>query len=192
MSRVLNALTLKNIETDELRYFEIQDEGLRKKFDEFLDKYKPTEFADELKDVRVGHDGTVYKTAGEAVRQQVKSVFNNLPTDFSDSKLITSEVTKKYVIDYSKAQVHKIVLKDDTCQLEFSESKIAEGTVKELKLYLVQGLGSNKVQFPDNVLWQNGNPPVLSFKQGSVDVIHMTTLDQGQTWYASYSDSWVK
>ena len=184
-------MILKDTVTGELKEYELQDEGMREKFDKFLQEYKPFEYADELKDLRTGYDGVAYKTAGEAVRAQFSSMVKNLPSDLSDSRLHVEDVENSYVIDYSTAQVHKITLNSEKCVLSFKEDlKIAENIVKDIRLYIVQGTGSNAVEFPTNVLWANGVAPILSFKKGAIDVIQLTTIDQGKTWLGNFADTW--
>ena len=188
----MKSLTLKDTVTGELKEYELQDEGMREKFNNFLQEYNPFEYADELKDLRTGYDGVAYKTAGEAVRAQFSSMVKNLPSDLSDSRLHVEDVENSYVIDCSTAQVHKITLNSEKCVLSFKEDlKIAEDIVKDIRLYIVQGTGSNSVEFPKNVLWANGVAPILSFKKGAVDVIQLTSIDQGATWLGNFADTWV-
>lgn len=190
--RILRTLLLKDTVTGELKEYELQDEGMREKFNNFLQDYKPFEYADELKDLRVGYDDITYKTAGEAVRTQFLNMLKTLPSDLSDSRLHAEDVEKSYVIDCSTAQVHKITLTSEKCALAFKDGlKIAEDIVKDIRLYIIQGTGSNAVEFPTNVLWANGVAPILSFKKGAIDVIQLTTIDQGKTWLGNFADTWV-
>ncbi|WPO93726.1 hypothetical protein SFA32_12175 [Buttiauxella sp. HR94] len=50
---------------------------------------------------------------------------------------------------------------------------------------VTQGTGANKIQWPSNVLWSYGRPPVLTFTQDSVDIFQFLSVDGGSTWYGS-------
>lgn len=51
-------------------------------------------------------------------------------------------------------------------------------------LYLKQGpSGSSTVTWPTTTLWANGNSPTLSPSAGAIDVVTLTTLDGGTTWF---------
>lgn len=57
--------------------------------------------------------------------------------------------------------------------------------VAELRLFLFRADGgSYAMTWPDNVVWLDGAAPELGTVAGVPDVIELTTLDEGVTWYA--------
>ncbi|WP_141092937.1 hypothetical protein [Escherichia sp. ESNIH1] len=50
---------------------------------------------------------------------------------------------------------------------------------------ITQGTGANKIQWPGNVVWSFGRPPVLTFSKDSVDIFQFFSVDGGSTWYGS-------
>ncbi|WP_312283222.1 hypothetical protein [Pseudescherichia sp.] len=50
---------------------------------------------------------------------------------------------------------------------------------------ITQGTGANKIQWPSNVKWSYGRPPVLTFTKDSVDIFQFFSVDGGSTWYGS-------
>jgi len=50
---------------------------------------------------------------------------------------------------------------------------------------VTQGTGANKIQWPGNVVWSYGRPPVLTFTKDSVDIFQFLSVDGGSTWYGS-------
>ncbi|WP_313128757.1 hypothetical protein [Pseudescherichia vulneris] len=50
---------------------------------------------------------------------------------------------------------------------------------------ITQGTGANKIEWPSNVKWSFGRPPVLTFSKDSVDIFQFFSVDGGSTWYGS-------
>ncbi len=63
-------------------------------------------------------------------------------------------------------------------------SGVSVGMAKTMVLYIRHG-GAFNVVFPTSIIWEDGIDPVLSEVFG-VDIIEITTIDGGTTWYGSF------
>lgn len=100
------------------------------------------------------------------------------------------ECPETYTIDPTSAAVFVFDLQEPITTLNLKEYTETEGVSRTLTLFFKQGTGSNKVAWPDNVLWSQGRKPILSYTPGHTDVVQLITSDDGQTWLASFNGGW--
>ncbi|EPR16748.1 hypothetical protein M527_13865, partial [Sphingobium indicum IP26] len=57
-----------------------------------------------------------------------------------------------------------------------------------LRLYLVQdATGGRGVTWPSNIMWSQQRPPILSVTPTYTDIIDLTSIDGGITWYGIFA-----
>lgn len=78
----------------------------------------------ELKDVRAGADGTVYKSAGEAVRQQIGSLKESIKNATVTDGSITTSKIKDGAVTYDKLGIVKKQSDDSSETLQTNENLI--------------------------------------------------------------------
>lgn len=100
------------------------------------------------------------------------------------------ECPATYTIDPTSAAVFVLGLQDAVTSIAFSEYEETEGVSRTLTLFLKQGTGSNKIDWPDNVLWSQGRKPILSYTPGHTDVVQLISSDDGKTWLGSFNGGW--
>lgn len=71
-----------------------------------------------------------------------------------------------------------------TANCTLATSGTAAGAAYTVTLILRQdGTGSRTVTWPTTTKWAGGTPPTLSTAASAVDVVTLTTVDNGTTWY---------
>lgn len=100
------------------------------------------------------------------------------------------ECPTTYTINPTSAAVFVLGLQEEVTTIDFSEYEETEGVSRTLTLFLNQGTGSNKVEWPANVLWSQGRKPILSYIPGHTDVIQLISSDDGKTWLGSFNGGW--
>ncbi len=83
--------------------------------------------------------------------------------------------------DLGQASIQHAVLTGDRTLRLYAEA--TAGSYQAVRLYLKQDTtGGRLVTWPSSIRWAGGAPPTLSTAAGLVDVVHLGTLDGGQTW----------
>jgi len=95
-----------------------------------------------------------------------------------------------YTLDASANSIFAIVLSEATSAIKIDSTKISPDKLWEIRIYLQQGSGSNVVNWPSNIKWLNGLTPALSYKANSIDIIQLSTIDGGVSWFGSYVSCW--
>ena len=106
----------------------------------------------ELKDVRAGADGTVYKSAGEAVRQQIGSLKESLDNQSTSVSKIENSLFKES--DYEEIEPIETL----NGKAYESDGKLHDGTGYYSAKYSTQDVKKIKIRN-----WTGGNIPLLVF-----------------------------
>lgn len=113
-------------------------------------------------------------------------------TSTSGYKVTTETVTTStYYLDYFTYSLFNLTLNSAKTAIQFAGVTPPEGKGIQIQLFLKQGTGANTVTWPSNISFANGQQPVLSTTKGMIDIIQLTSVDSGATWYGSQLDSWV-
>lgn len=115
--------------------------------------------------------------------------FTLLPRSDQGGVLLTSQLAW-LSMDISAGSVFKFTLTDPITQAEFVNIPTEVGRTVEVTLILKQGVGSQKVNWPSNIKWQNGREPVLSYKLDAEDIIVFTFVNGNTTPYAYFVSGW--
>lgn len=87
-----------------------------------------------------------------------------------------------YSIDLKTKCVHNVVLDQPTCDMSFINANSDPDYAQHFSLVLVQSTGSNKVNWPASVRWNQNRLPILSVTAGQRDVVDFFSIDAGATW----------
>ena len=95
-------------------------------------------------------------------------------------------------LDLSLASIFTFSLTEANTSLSLNNASSQKGYAQEYTLVITQGVGAGVITWPDNIRWQYGNAPVLSFTQGLVDIVNLVTFDNGVSWIGSLSLGGIK
>lgn len=113
-------------------------------------------------------------------------------TSTSGYRVIKETVSASaYYLDYFTYTIFDLTLQSTRTAIQFASVVETTGRGIQIQLFLRQGTGANTVTWPPNVIFANGQLPVLSTTKGMVDIIQLTSVDDGKTWFGSQLDSWV-
>lgn len=101
-------------------------------------------------------------------------------------------VGQTLTLDLSKGSIFTFSLTEPNTSLTLNGASPEKGYAQECSLVITQAIGAGSVIWPDNIRWQYGNAPVLSFTQGLVDIINLVTFDNGVSWIGSLSLGGIK
>jgi len=103
--------------------------------------------------------------------------------DVSETVNIIGNTIATQPIDYTAGGVVSMTLAVATTTLSFTNPP-ATGKAGNLTLYITQdSTGTRLITWPVSVKWPGGTAPTLSTAVGAIDVITLTTLDGGTTWF---------
>lgn len=99
------------------------------------------------------------------------------------SSVITPSVSGwTEVLNLAEGTVQVVTL-NSSGTIDFS-SAAPSGFSSFVFLYLIQGgSGSNTVTWPLGTMWPGGTPPVLSGSSGDIDIVALTTYNNGSNWF---------
>lgn len=101
-------------------------------------------------------------------------------------------VGQTLALDLSKGSIFTFSLTEPNTVLSLNGASPQKGYAQEYTLVITQAIGAGGIIWPDNIRWQYGNAPVLSFTQGLVDIINLVTFDNGVSWIGSLSLGGIK
>lgn len=126
----------------------------------------------ELKDVRAGADGTVYKSAGEAVRQQIGSLKESLDNQSTSVSKIENSLFKES--DYEEIEPIETL----NGKAYESDGKLHVGTGYYSAKYSTQDVKKIKIRN-----WVGGNIPLLVF---FLNDTYLSCYEPETGWTGSY------
>ncbi|MCS5736973.1 hypothetical protein, partial [Herbiconiux daphne] len=98
--------------------------------------------------------------------------------------------TNSYTIT-TDAAVQRITLNTGVTTINLVENPAEDPSVaRQLTLIFVQGTGSNSIKWSNNIRWNAGREPRLSFIEDYEDVVTVITVDKGKTWYGFSNGGW--
>jgi hypothetical protein len=95
------------------------------------------------------------------------------------------------ILDLAKATVFRVTLNTHITQIVFTNASGEEGSSRYATLILRQGTGVNLVEWPENVRWSYGHPPVLSYEKDVEDCITLVNFGTDAHWYGFLTGGWI-
>lgn len=87
--------------------------------------------------------------------------------------------------------VYDITLSAPDSIINIDRTGLDNKSVSEVKIYLKQGTGSNTVTWTTDIKWMHDMVPTLSTEAGKVDIIVLTSVDGGVTWFGAVASKWA-
>lgn len=126
-------------------------------------------------------DGTIKQGNGGSA----PSTFTGGGGGASEAVSVIGNSGSSQSIDVSTYQVATLTL-NANCTLTLTGA--VAGSAYTITLIATQdGTGSRTITWPASTRWAAGSPPVLSTAASSVDVISLTSVDGGTSWYGFLS-----
>ncbi len=114
------------------------------------------------------------------------------PTDEENMNYTIKSYTgaSSYILPVNSYNVFAIVLTGATTSISLDVAGLSSTKLAEIRIYLKQGEGANTVKWSSNIKWLNGIDPVLSFGANKTDIVQLSSIDGGTTWFGSVVSSW--
>lgn len=129
-------------------------------------------------------DGVDYKFPFAKFREVVEKVADRAAeyafgTIFRSSSLNAATTVN---IDCTTASEFYVTLTQPNCVLSIINPLTDDNVVQQISITLIQGTGSNLIDWPANVKFENDWEPKLSYQKDKEDLFILTTRDKGVTW----------
>ena len=86
--------------------------------------------------------------------------------------------------------VYDITLSAPDSIINIDRTGLDNKSVAEVKIYLKQGTGSNTVTWTTDIKWMHDLMPILATEAGKVDIVVLTSVDGGNTWFGAIASKW--
>lgn len=91
-------------------------------------------------------------------------------------------------IDAAEGEVVRIALNASSLALTVGSAVTDTAHEQRLKLYLVQdAAGGRLVGWPANIMWNQQRAPILSVTPNYTDIVELSSIDGGLTWFGSFA-----
>lgn len=125
----------------------------------------------------------------EAMEQKIEAIKNTIACSANHSiKNLTD--ANSYTLEPKKYGIYNITLTVGNSILNIDKAGLSATEVAELRIYLKQGTGSNVVTWTTNIKWLDGVEPVLSKTKDDVNIVTLSSVDGGTTWYGAVTNTW--
>lgn len=88
-------------------------------------------------------------------------------------------------LDFTTTRIYALTIASPTIALTVHTSTAPGVLVTGLIAITQDATGSRDMTFPASFRWQGGFAPSLSLVPGSTDIVQISTLDAGATWFAA-------
>lgn len=107
------------------------------------------------------------------------------------SQVIIQHITpssSSQFVDAADGPVARIVLNAASLTLTVGSTTVDTAHELRLRLYLVQdATGGRDITWPSNIMWSQQRPPILSVTPTYTDIIDLSSIDGGITWYGIFA-----
>lgn len=125
----------------------------------------------------------------EAMNQKIEQIKNTVSC--SANHLIKNLTdANSYTLEPKKFGIYNITLTVGNSILNINKAGLSAEAVAEIRIYLKQGTGSNTVTWTTGIKWLDGIVPVLSKNVGDVNIVTLSSVDGGTTWYGAVTNTW--
>ena len=96
--------------------------------------------------------------------------------------------TASQFVDATDGGAARILLNTATLTLTVGATTVDTAHELKLRLYLVQDTtGGRNVAWPSNIMWSQQRPPILSVSANYTDIIDLSSIDGGITWFGIFA-----
>jgi len=107
------------------------------------------------------------------------------------SQVIIQRITptsSSLFVDAHAGPVAHITLNTASLNLTVGVTTVDTAHEHRLRLYLTQdGSGGRDISWPSNIVWNQQREPILSVTPGYTDIIDLTSIDGGVTWFGIFA-----